>query len=156
MFCYGGRGNRCLVVGKKSHDRKIGVAVEQCMKWQYLWQEQGKFVQEYMSEFCKQDMMLGITLKEPRVVMRYLGGLFSHHWWKLLLLSVKIIDQGSKNSLYINWTSKRGKSKIAKKRPTKTEERILQPQPKRETIQRNIANTMIWMGTQMRSEGGLI
>ena len=78
MFCYGGRGNRCLVVGKKSHGRKIGAAREQCMKWQYLWQEQVKIVQEYMSGFCKQAIMLGITLKEPRVVMKYLGGLFNH------------------------------------------------------------------------------
>ena len=156
MFCYGGRGNRCLVVGKKSHDSKVGAEREQCMKWQYLWQEQGKIVQEYMSKICKKSIMLGITLKEPRVVMKYLGGLFNHLWRKLQLLSVKIIDQGRKNYLYINWTSKRGKSKIAKKRPTKPEERRLQPQPKRETIQRNIANTMIWMGTQMRSEGGLI
>jgi hypothetical protein len=62
----------------KSQFYPIGYEEEQLMKWQYLLQEQGQGVQEYTYEFRRQAIWLGISLEEPGVVMKYLGGLFSH------------------------------------------------------------------------------
>jgi hypothetical protein len=62
----------------KSQFYPIGYKEENIMKWKYLWQEQGQGVQEYISEFKKQAIMMGIFLEEMGVVLKYLGGLFSH------------------------------------------------------------------------------
>jgi len=48
------------------------------MKFQYLQQEEGQGVQEYNYEFRRKTIRLGVSLEELGVVMKYLGGLFSH------------------------------------------------------------------------------
>ena len=48
------------------------------MKWKYIQQEQGQGVQEYTLEFRKQAILMGISLEEPRVVVKYLVRLFGH------------------------------------------------------------------------------
>jgi hypothetical protein len=66
----------------------------------YLWKEQGQGVQEYTSEFRRQAIRLGISLEEPRVVMKYLGGIFIHIQRQLQLHGVKIIDDKKEGSLH--------------------------------------------------------
>jgi hypothetical protein len=51
---------------------------------------------------------LGISLEESGVVMKYLGGLFSHIQRQLQLHGVKSIDEVSKKALYIELDSKKG------------------------------------------------
>jgi hypothetical protein len=43
-----------------------------------LQAEAGKSVQEYTTEFRKMAIMLGISPKNPDVLLKYLGGLHSH------------------------------------------------------------------------------
>jgi hypothetical protein len=47
------------------------------MKWKYLRQDHRQSVQVYMFEFEKQSTMLGISLEELGIVVKYLGGQFS-------------------------------------------------------------------------------
>jgi hypothetical protein len=92
----------------KSQFYPIGYEDEQLMKWQYLREEQGQGVQEYTFEFRRQAIRLGISLEEPGVVVKYLGGLFIHIRRQLQLHGVKIIDEASKKHLYIELDSKKG------------------------------------------------
>jgi hypothetical protein len=41
-------------------------------------QEKGQGLQEYTYEFKRHAIMLGISLEELQVVMKYLGGIFSY------------------------------------------------------------------------------
>ena len=53
------------------------------MKWKYIQQEQGQGVQEYTLEFQNKSIHIGISLEDPRVVVKYLGGIFGHIQRKL-------------------------------------------------------------------------
>lgn len=66
----------------------------------------GQYVQEYTSKFQEEAIGIGISLEEPWVVVKYLGGLFNHIQTQLKLLTVKSIDEVSKKSLYIELDSK--------------------------------------------------
>ena len=79
------------------------------MKWKYIQQEQGQGVQEYTLEFQNKSIHIGISLEDPRVVVKYLGGIFGHIQRKLQFLNVKIINDASKKVLYIEMDSKKGK-----------------------------------------------
>jgi hypothetical protein len=52
--------------------------------------------------------MLGISLAEPREIMKYLGGIFNHTSRLLKLLSVKNIDKESKKDICIDLDFKKG------------------------------------------------
>jgi hypothetical protein len=103
----------------KSQFYPIGYEEEQLMKRQYLWQEQGQGVQEYTFEFRRQAIQLGISLEEPGVVMKYLGGLFSHIRRQLQLHGVKSIDEASKKALYIELDSKKGEHHMGQEETSK-------------------------------------
>jgi hypothetical protein len=60
---------------------------------------------------------LGISLEEPRVVMKYLGGIFIHIQRQLQLHGVKIIDEA------LSWTPGKDNNTWAKKKPTRKETR---------------------------------
>jgi hypothetical protein len=62
----------------KSQFYPIGYVEDQWIWWHYFRQRQGQSVQEYTTEFRKMAIMLGISPKNPDVLLKYLGGLHSH------------------------------------------------------------------------------
>jgi hypothetical protein len=48
------------------------------MSFQYLQQQEEQGVNEYTYEFRKKNIRLGVSLDELGVVVKYLGGIFSH------------------------------------------------------------------------------
>jgi hypothetical protein len=56
----------------------IGYVEDQWIRWHYLRKRQGQSIQEYTTEFRKMAIMLGISPKNPYVLLKYLGGLRSH------------------------------------------------------------------------------
>lgn len=54
-----------------------------------------------MPLFHDQAIRMGISLEEVGLVLKYIGGLFSHIQRQLLLLSVKSNDEVSYNFFYI-------------------------------------------------------
>jgi hypothetical protein len=50
-------------------------------------------VHEYINEFRKMAMMLGISPKNLDVLLKYLGGLHSHLRKQVMLFKPKIIDE---------------------------------------------------------------
>lgn len=60
----------------------------------------GQGVQEHTSKFWKQAIRMGIFLEELRVLVKYLGGLFSHIRRQVPHLSMKSIDGGQEGCLY--------------------------------------------------------
>jgi hypothetical protein len=83
---------RCIEDTQKSHNYKMGgfqsiveiiVLSHKLQKGTALEMavpsaKQGQGVQEDMSEFQKETIRLGISLEEIGVLVKYLGGLFSH------------------------------------------------------------------------------
>jgi hypothetical protein len=62
----------------KSQFYPIGYVEDQWIWWHYFRQRQGQSVHEYTTEFRKMAIMLGISPKNPYVLLKYLGGLHSH------------------------------------------------------------------------------
>jgi hypothetical protein len=127
------------------------------MKWQYLWQEQGQGVQEYTSEFRRQAIRLGISLEEPGVVMKYLGGLFIHIRRQLQLHGVKIIDEASKKALYIELDSRKRQQHMGQEETNKKrDKKIATTTEKRRDPNRHCKHCDVDGHTWKRSVGNFI
>jgi hypothetical protein len=50
-------------------------------------------VQEYTTKFRKKAIMLGISPKNPNVLLKYLGGLHSHLRRQVMLFKPRIVDE---------------------------------------------------------------
>jgi hypothetical protein len=57
----------------KSQFYPIGYVEDQWIHWHYFRKRQGQSVQEYTIEFKKMAIMLGISPKNPYVLLKYLG-----------------------------------------------------------------------------------
>lgn len=53
----------------------IGYEEDRWIRWQYLKQRYGQSVQEYTIEFHTQAVVLGISIEDYEVSMKYVGGL---------------------------------------------------------------------------------
>jgi hypothetical protein len=58
-------------------------------------------VQEYTTEFRKMKIVLGISPRNPDVVLKYLGGLHGHLWNKVMLLKPKTVDEAYVQARYL-------------------------------------------------------
>jgi hypothetical protein len=103
----------------KSQSYPIGYKEEQLMKQKYLKQEQGQGMQEYTFKFRRQAIRFGISLKEPRLVMKYFGQLFIHIQRQLQLHDVKVIGEARKKSLYIELDTKKGQQHMGQEETNK-------------------------------------
>jgi hypothetical protein len=57
----------------KSKFYPIGYVEDQWIHWHYFRKRKGQSVQEYTTEFRKMAIMLGISPKNPNVLLKYLG-----------------------------------------------------------------------------------
>jgi hypothetical protein len=62
---------------------------------------------------------LGISLEEPGVVVKYLGGLFDHIQRQLQFHGVKSIHEASKKALYLELDSKKGQPHMSQEETNK-------------------------------------
>ncbi len=62
----------------KSQCYPIGYVEGQWIRWHYFKQNLGQSVQEYTTKFRKMAIILGISPKNPYVLLKYLGGLHHH------------------------------------------------------------------------------
>jgi hypothetical protein len=53
----------------------------------------GQSVQEYTTKFEEIVIMLGISPKNPYILLKYLGGLHSHLWKKVMSFKPRAIDE---------------------------------------------------------------
>jgi hypothetical protein len=58
-------------------------------------------VQEYTTEFIKMTIMLGISPKNPKVLLKYLRGLHSHLPKQVMLFKPKIVDETCVQAHYL-------------------------------------------------------
>jgi len=58
-------------------------------------------VQEYTIEFSKMDIMVGISLKNPNVLLEYFGDLHNHLWKQVILFKTMIIDEACVQERYL-------------------------------------------------------
>jgi hypothetical protein len=61
--------------------------------WHYFRQKQGQSVQEYTTKFIKMAIMLGISPKNPDVLLKYLGRLHSHLQNQVMFFKPRIVDK---------------------------------------------------------------
>ena len=76
----------------KSQFYPIVYMEDQWIRWHYSWQTSGQRV-EYTTKFRKIDIMLGISPKNPDVLLKYLGGLHHHLFEKVMLFKPKKVDE---------------------------------------------------------------
>jgi hypothetical protein len=76
----------------KSQFYPIEYVKDQWIRWHYFKQRQGQSVQEYTSEFRKMKIMLGISPKNPDVLLKYIGDLHSHPQGGFTQSSMKACD----------------------------------------------------------------
>jgi hypothetical protein len=62
----------------KSQFYLIGYVEEKWIRWHYFRKNQGKSVQEYITNFRNMAIMMGISPKSLDVLLKYLGGLHGH------------------------------------------------------------------------------
>ena len=77
----------------KSQLYPIGYVEDQWIWWHYFRQRQGQSVHEYTTEFRKMAIMLGISPKNPYVLLEYLGGLHNHLQKEVMLFEPRIVDE---------------------------------------------------------------
>jgi hypothetical protein len=77
----------------------------------------GKSVQEYTTEFRKMAIMLGISPKNPYVLLKYLGGLHSHLQKQVMLFRPRTMDEVCVQAQYMeNKGQKKGQPSGLKKK----------------------------------------
>jgi hypothetical protein len=76
-------------IGIRSQFYPIGYGI----RWHYFKQRQGQSVQEYTTEFKKMAIMLGISTKNPDVLLKYLGGLHNHLQKQVMLFNPMAIGE---------------------------------------------------------------
>ena len=85
----------------KSQFYPIGYVEDQWIWWHYFKQKQGQRVQEYTAEFKKMTVMLGISLKSPNVLLKYLGGLHSHIRNQEMIFKPRTVDETCVQAQYL-------------------------------------------------------
>eukprot|EP01018_Ginkgo_biloba_P002772 Gb_08746 [translate_table: standard] len=96
---------------KRLVKEKIYLLVHEAKKiirWQFYKQGEGQSVQDYTTELRKQAIVLGVSLKDPQVLMKYIGGLHSHIKRQVLLFKPTSIDQVSVQAQYIEKDGRKG------------------------------------------------
>ena len=72
-------------------------------------------MKEYTTEFKKIDIMLGISSKNPNVLLKYLGGLRTHIQRHVMVFNPRSIDESYVQALYLeNIVQKKGKESSSK------------------------------------------
>jgi hypothetical protein len=75
-------------------------------------------VKEFTIEFRKMVIVLGISPKNPDILLKYIRVLHSHLWKQLVFFKPKIIDGACAQAQYLeNIGNKKGYSSGSKKRP---------------------------------------
>ena len=64
----------------------------QWIHWNYFRKRKSQNVQEQITEFKKMAIM-GISPKNPYVLLKYLGGLNNHIWRQVILFNYRFIDE---------------------------------------------------------------
>jgi len=101
----------------KSQFYPIGYMEDQWIQWHYFRQKLGQSMQEYTTEsrkmtimlvslqrtteFRKMTIMLGISPKNPDVLLKYLGGLHLHLREKVMLFKPKTMDEACVQAQYL-------------------------------------------------------
>lgn len=71
----------------------IGYVEDQWIRWHYFRQNLGQSLQEYTTEFKKMAIMLGISPKNPNVLLKYLEGLHRHLCEQVMLFKPKSVEE---------------------------------------------------------------
>jgi hypothetical protein len=79
----------------KSQFYPIGYEEHQQIVWHYFNQRQRQSVQEFTTEFRKRAIQMGVSLKSPNMLVKYLGALLSQIRRQLMLFRPKTIDEAS-------------------------------------------------------------
>jgi hypothetical protein len=79
----------------------IGYEEHQHIVWHYFRQRQGQSVQEFTTEFRKRAIQMGVSLKSPEMLIKYVGALLPHIRCQLMLFIPKTIDEASVQAQYL-------------------------------------------------------
>jgi len=79
----------------------IGYVEDQLIQWHYLKKKSGENEQQYTTEFKKMTIMLGISPKNPYVLLKYLGGLHHHIWGKVMFFKPKWMGEACVQAQYL-------------------------------------------------------
>jgi hypothetical protein len=85
----------------KSQFYPIGYEEHQQIVWHYFRQRQGQSVQEFTTEFRKREIQMGVSLKSPDMLVKYLGALLPHIHRKMMLFRPKTIDEANIQAQYL-------------------------------------------------------
>ncbi|TXG50795.1 hypothetical protein EZV62_023319 [Acer yangbiense] len=85
----------------------IGYVEERWYKWQHLKQKMGQAVQEYITEFHNQALVLDIDVDDYDVFMKYIGGLAEFIRKELKLFTVETIEDATVKAIAIESKNKR-------------------------------------------------
>ena len=58
-------------------------------------------MQEYITEFRKMEIMLGVSPKNPNVLLNYLGSLHRHLHEQVMLFKPKLVDEACVQAQYL-------------------------------------------------------
>ena len=85
----------------KSYFYLIGYVEDQWILWHYFKQKMGRSVQEYTREFIKMALMLGISPKNPYVLLKYLGVFHCDLHEKTMFFKPKMVDEAVVQAEYL-------------------------------------------------------
>jgi hypothetical protein len=101
----------------KSQLYLIEYVKDQWIQWKYFMRRQGQSKQEYTTEFTNMAIMMGISPKNPDVLLKYLGGLQSHLRKKVMLFNPRKMDEVCVHAQYLeNIGKKKGKPSGSKQK----------------------------------------
>ena len=81
---------------------------ERWYKWYGLHQRFNQIVQEYMTEFQQQAMVLNITTDEYSIFIKYMAGLNDYIRKEMKLFTIETIAEASVNAIAIEGKQKKG------------------------------------------------